>query len=139
MNSWKSGKFLPLTYRPWSLNTYCLPKLWYRTACLDLRVGDRSAITSNVKSRLYQDMLVKPQEMVMYRQVELMGVSVINVQNKAMTMLISSCFGTGDLSMLPTNIYHNLLYRCLRIETFLNQARLHTTLPLLFRHQECSL
>ena len=29
LNSWKAGKFMPMTLRPWSLNTYCLPKLWY--------------------------------------------------------------------------------------------------------------
>ena len=38
VGSWKSGKFLPITSRPWSLNTYCLSKLWYRTGCLDMRV-----------------------------------------------------------------------------------------------------
>ena len=65
INGWKAGKFLPLTSRPWSLNSYCLPKLWYRTACLDLRVGDSSAIASNIKTWLYQDMLLKPQEIMM--------------------------------------------------------------------------
>ena len=46
INSWKSGKFMPMTSRPWSINTFCLSKLWYRTAILDLRVGDSSTITS---------------------------------------------------------------------------------------------
>ena len=53
IGSWKSGKFLPLTSRPWSLNTYCLTKLWYRTGCLDMRIGDSSGLTSSVKSWLY--------------------------------------------------------------------------------------
>ena len=38
--------------------------------CLDLRVGDISAIYSSVKGWLYQDMLIKPQEIIMYRQPE---------------------------------------------------------------------
>ena len=49
IGSWKSGKFLPLTSRPWSLNTYCLTKLWYRTGCLDMRIGDSSGITSSAR------------------------------------------------------------------------------------------
>ena len=65
INSWKAGKFMPMTSRPWSINSYCLSKLWYRTACLDLRVGDSSTITSYVKGWLYQDTLIKPQEMIM--------------------------------------------------------------------------
>ena len=64
MGSWRSGKFLPLTSRPWSLNSYCLSKLWYKASCIDFRVGDSNTITSSVKSWLYQDMLLKPQEMM---------------------------------------------------------------------------
>ena len=83
LGSWKAGKFLPLTSRPWSINTYCLSKCWYKTGCLDLRLGDSTAITSNVKGWLYQDMLEKPQEMMMYRQVH-------NVKLRAMSMLIQT-------------------------------------------------
>ena len=61
LGSLKSGKFLPLTSRPWSLNTYCLSKLSYRTAVIDLRIADHDAIISNFKSWLYQDLLQKPQ------------------------------------------------------------------------------
>ena len=84
LNSWKSGKFMSMTLRPWSLNTYCLPKLWYRTACLNLRVGDSTAIASYVKGWLYQDTLIKPQEMVMYRETAAGGLGVHNVKCKAM-------------------------------------------------------
>ena len=68
---------MALTSRPWSINSYCLPKLWYRTGCLDLRVGDTDAITSDVKSWLFQDMLLKPEELVTYRKVELGGLGLI--------------------------------------------------------------
>ena len=36
-----------------------ISKLWYKTSCLDLRVGDSDAITTSVKGWLYQDMLLK--------------------------------------------------------------------------------
>ena len=40
---WKSGKFMPLVCRAFSLNSYCLSKAWFRTHSVDLRVGDISA------------------------------------------------------------------------------------------------
>ena len=30
MGAWKAGKFMPLTQTPWSVNTYALPKIWFR-------------------------------------------------------------------------------------------------------------
>ena len=88
---------LLITSRPWSLNTYCLPKLWYRTACL----GDSAAITSSVKSWLFQYVLEKPHEMVTYSEV---GLGVHNVKIKAMAMLIlCGQYGNSWTSMLFAN------------------------------------
>ena len=39
MGSWKAGQFLLLFQRPWSLNTYCYSKIWYRTGYIHLRLG----------------------------------------------------------------------------------------------------
>ena len=111
VNSWKSGKFLPLILRSWSLNTYCLPKLWYRTACLDLRVGDSTSIASSVKSWLYQDLLLKPQEIMMYRGEELGGLGVTNVKNKAKAMLIHTFLAQALSPRYQRNHYHHSLYR----------------------------
>jgi hypothetical protein len=55
IGSWRSGKFMPLTQRPWSINTYCLSKVWYKANVIDLRVADISSINSKVKSWLYSD------------------------------------------------------------------------------------
>ena len=35
IGSWKSGKFMPLVCRPFSLNSYCLSKVWFRTHSVD--------------------------------------------------------------------------------------------------------
>ena len=56
IGAWKSGKFLPLACRPFSVNSYCLSKVWFRTHSVDLRVGDIQAISSVCKSWIYQDM-----------------------------------------------------------------------------------
>ena len=67
INSWKAGKFMPLTMRPWSVNSFVLAKVWFRCGSVDLRVGDINAINSSIKSWLYADLLEKPSELVMCR------------------------------------------------------------------------
>ena len=109
--NWKSGKFLPLTSRPWSINTYCLPKLWYRTGCLDLRKGDSDTISSSVKSWLFQDLLEKPQELVTYRSIQHGGLGVHNVKARAMAMLIHTFLSQAICPKFPTNQYLYSLYR----------------------------
>ena len=111
VNSWKSGKFLPLTSRPWSLNTYCLPKLWYRRACLDLRVGDSSAIASNVKGWLYQDLLIKPEEILLHRPPSYVGLGLRPVKQKALAGFISTFIQTAANPSFQHNLLHTLLYR----------------------------
>ena len=70
IGSWKSGKFLPLVGRPFSVNTFCSSKIWFRTGSVDMRVGDTTAITSRIKSYCYQDLFQKPSEVLLYRRVE---------------------------------------------------------------------
>ena len=111
INSWKSGKFLPLTSRPWSLNSFCLSKLWYRTACIDLRIGDSDTIQSSIKSWLYQDMILKPQEMVLYRPTSLGGLGLHNVKLRAKAMLIHTFLAQAVSPHFSTNTYYNCLFR----------------------------
>ena len=65
IRQWKTGKFMHMNMRSWSLNQYCLPKIWFRTHTVDLRVQDVTKITSLIKRWLYQDQLLKPEERVM--------------------------------------------------------------------------
>ena len=67
IRQWKTGKFMELNMRSWSLNQHCLSKVFFRTHSVDLRTQDVKKITSLVKSWLYADQLLKPEEMVMYR------------------------------------------------------------------------
>ena len=59
-NSWKGGKFMPLSLRPWSINSFLLSKVWFKCGTVDLKVGDITAITSAFKSWLYSDLWEKP-------------------------------------------------------------------------------
>ena len=36
LGAWKGGKFMHLTQRPWPINTYALPKIWFRCHSLEL-------------------------------------------------------------------------------------------------------
>ena len=111
IGSWKAGKFLPLTSRPWSLNCYCLSKLWYKASCLDLRVGDSDTITSSVKGWMYQDMLLKPQEVMLYRAPGLGGLGLYNVKTRCIAMLIHTFLLQAVSPLFPTNFYLNTLFR----------------------------
>ena len=53
VNHWKSGKFMPLSMRPWSINSYLLSKVWFKCGSIKLREGDILAVNSAMKSWLY--------------------------------------------------------------------------------------
>ena len=81
--SWRSGKFMPLTSRPFSANCYALSKVWYRCHCVNLRESDISGINSSVKKWPYADMFLKPEESVLFRPCLYGGLGLISVRHKA--------------------------------------------------------
>ena len=108
---WKTGKFMELSMRSWSLNQYCLSKVWFRCHAVDLRVMDVNSITSSVKSWLYADQLIKPEEIIMFRPPTYGGLGVHNVKWKAMAGLIRTFLETACIPKFQTSLYHSLLYR----------------------------
>ena len=108
---WKTGKFMPLTQRSWSLNQFCLPKIWFRTHCLDLRVLDVTKITSLIKSWLYQDQLLKPEEFVMHRKASVGGLGVHHVQLKAQAGLVRTFLETARNPVFRGSLFHSVLFR----------------------------
>ena len=108
---WKAGKFMPITQRGWSLNSYVLSKVWFRTRCLDLRVCDIKKITSTCKSWLYQDMFAKPEEMVIHRPHDYGGLGLHSVKYKALAGFITTFLQTAANPSFQPNLLHNLLYR----------------------------
>ena len=93
---WKSGKYMHLSMRSWSLNQYCLSKVWFRTHSMDLRVMDINSIPSSVKSWLYADQLIKPEEKVIFRPPTYGGLGIHNVRWKALAGLIRSFMDTAS-------------------------------------------
>ena len=107
---WRSGKFMHLSLRSWSLNSYCLSKVWFRTHCVDIREQDINKISST-KSWLYADLFLKPKELVMFRPAYYGGLEVHNVKNKALaaltrTFLETACNPSFQRSLfLPSTLY----------------------------------
>ena len=85
---WKAGRFMPLSQRAFSANCYALSKVWFKCSVVNLRVQDHLSISSQIKSWLYQDMLIKPSELVLYRSTEVGGLGFINVNIRSMALLI---------------------------------------------------
>ena len=44
IESWMAGKFMPLVSRPFSINTYCTSKVWFKSRSVDLRVANSSVL-----------------------------------------------------------------------------------------------
>ena len=108
---WKAGKFMPITQRGWSLNSFALSKVWFRTRCFDLRVCDIKKINSACKSWLYQDRFAKPEELVLHRPHHYGGLGLHSVQYKALAGFITTFIQTAANPKFQPNLLHNLLYR----------------------------
>ena len=111
IRQWKSGKFMHMNMRSWSLNQYCLPKIWFRTHSVDLRVQDVTKITSLIKSWLYQDQFLKPEELVMHRHPSVGGLGIHNVLIKAQAGLIKTFLETATNSKFRGSLFHTILFR----------------------------
>ena len=111
VNAWKSGKFMDLSCRPWSLNSNALSKVWFKCHTVDLRVADHNCITSKVKSWLFQDQLEKPEEMILHRPIKMGGLGLHNVKIKALAALIRTFMETAANPSFNQNFYHSVLYR----------------------------
>jgi hypothetical protein len=111
INPWKSGKFMPVTMRPWSINSYALSKVWFRCHSVDLRTADILAISRSVKSWMYADMFEKPAEMIMFRPTFYGGLGVLCPKFRALACLIRSFLETAANPTFRRNLFHEQLFR----------------------------
>ena len=107
---WRGGKFMPLINRPYSINTFCLSKVWFKCSSVNLRACDSKKISASIKSWLYADQLEKPEEHVLSRSRQQGGLGLMNVQYKALSLLIRSFLETSLLPNFKHNQYHVALY-----------------------------
>ena len=100
-----------LTDRPWSLNSFAMSKVWFRCHTVDLRILDVTNLTSKVKSWLFQDVLEKPGEPVLYRPIERGGLGLHNILVKSKASLIRTFLETAVNPLYSRNLYHSLLFK----------------------------
>ena len=111
IGSWKSGRFLPFSQRPWSINSYALPLVWYRCHCIDLRAGDFTEMSSVLKSCLYEDLLEKPEELMMVKPRSEGGLGVHHIRSKSRAILTKAFLETAFGDKYLRNEYHNALFQ----------------------------
>ena len=102
---------MDLSCRPWSINTYALSKVWFKCYTGDIRAMDSSSISSKVRSWLFQDQLEKPQEMILYRPIQMGGLGLHNVKFKALASLIRTFLETSVHPSFQHSQLHTILYR----------------------------
>ena len=108
---WKAGRFMALNLRPHSVNCFAFSKLQYRFNVIDPRVADINYFQSQAKSFIYADMLEKPEEKVLYRDVVDGGLGLYHIQCRAKAALAATFLQTAVNPNFQQNAYHNTLYR----------------------------
>ena len=108
---WKSGKFMPITIRPYSANTFALSKVWFKCNSINLRLCDITTINSQVKSWLYQDCFEKPSEITLYRDNQDGGLGLHHVRLRAQALLIRSFMETAANPNFRHSLFHEILFR----------------------------
>ena len=111
IGSWRSGKFLPLIQRPFSVNTYAMSKVWYRTSCVNLRESDFLAINSSIKKWIYADLLFKPEEIVLFRKVKEGGLGLVSCKFKSLSFRIKTFLELAADQSYIGSLFSNTLYR----------------------------
>ena len=107
---WKGGRFMPLTMRPHSVNTFALSRVWFKCPSINLRVSDCTAINSQVKGWLYQDLLQKPSELVLHRSCEEGGLGLFHVSIRALALRARSFMETAANPSFRHSLLHEILY-----------------------------
>ena len=79
---------MALSLRPYSANTFALSKVWFRTATVNLRESDYLSINSSIKKWIYADLLLKPEEILLFRPVQKGGLGLVSVKHKGTAFLI---------------------------------------------------
>ena len=109
--SWRTGKFLPLSLRPFSANSYALSKVWFRCSTVNLREGDISQINSSIKKWLYSDLLFKPEELLLFRHASQGGLGLISVKLKAQAHFLRTFLDLAANPSYLNSMYLNAIYR----------------------------
>ena len=111
IGSWRAGKFMPLTLRPFSANIFALSRVWFRCSTINLRECDFTAINSSIKKWLYADLLLKPEELLLYRPVYHGGLGLSSIKLKSTAFLLRTFLELAANPKYLSSQYLNMFYR----------------------------
>lgn len=114
--SYKAGRHSPLICRPYVINTYVMSKVVYRSGVLNIRAKDTDTIQSAAKQWLYQDLLLRPPETLLYREEELGGLGMVHAASRCKANLIRTFVQQGHTDSIYPSLYLNSLFRCYVLE-----------------------
>ena len=72
---------------PYKQKTYAFSKIWFKCHTVDLWATDITSLTSKAKSWLFQDMLEKPEPMILYRPIHMGGLGLHEIKTKSLPPL----------------------------------------------------
>ena len=111
IDSFKSGKFSPLTCRPHATNTYVMSKLIYRAATVDLRCSDTKKIQNSIKSYVSQDMLLRPNALILFRGAADGGLELLHTASRCLAILIKTFVDQAHPCSPCSNLFLKSLFR----------------------------
>ena len=86
----KAGRFSPLVCRPYTAITFVLSKISYRSSVVNLRLADINKIQASVKQWITQNLLLKPPEVLLFREVEEGGLGLVNTAARCTANLLKN-------------------------------------------------
>ena len=109
---YKNGRHSPLICRPYTINTYVMSKISYRSSIINLRSQDINNIQSAAKQWMYQQLLLKPQECLLFREVDQGGLGLIHTESRCLANLTRTFIQLSHPQSKYRSLFLNSLFRC---------------------------
>ena len=110
-NAWKAGKFMDLTLRGHSCNTYMLSKVYFKCASIPLSKSVANFITTKARKWIFQDCYIKPSNLVLLRDYNSGGIGLQSIKNRTKAMLIRTFCEQAADPRFRHSLYLESLYR----------------------------
>ena len=95
---------------PHSVNTYAISKLMYRCNTIDLIISYLNYLTLSAKSFIYIDHLERPEELILYIEIDEGGLGLYHITSRTKAHLITTFLQTAINPAFRRNHYHNDIF-----------------------------
>lgn len=110
-------RFMPLTQRPWSVNSYLLPKAYFRCHLIPLRKGDISAMKKSINAFVFSDQYEKPTDLAKYCPKLQGGLGLHHIESKALAMQIKTFIELAISTIFQQSLFYTAAYNFYVLET----------------------